>query len=111
MRFAEIDEGSRYACRLFYHLFDGLDRIGNLTGTGPSPLGHLNMGRNDKQQIVEIMRDAAGEMADGLHPLGLVPLILKQKLFFAKFHLLANVGRNTANGVDRTVGAAKWKLN
>jgi hypothetical protein len=41
------------------------------------------------QQVVEVMRDAAGELADGLHLLGLAQLLLR---FLAGRYFLHQIG-------------------
>ena len=35
--------------------------------------------RDDREQVVEVVRDAAGELADGLHLLGLPELVLEHR--------------------------------
>ena len=42
--------------------------------------GHLQIADDDREQIAEIVRDAAGELADRLHLLGLAQLLLQAPL-------------------------------
>ena len=51
----------------------------------------IEIAHHGHQQIVEVMRDAAGELADGLHLLGLAQLLLR---LFAGGHGLDQIGRS-----------------
>ncbi len=61
-----------------------VDRVGDCVDIAPPPLlrqvraaQQVRAGANDRQQVVEIMRHAASELADGFHLLRLAELFLR----------------------------------
>src|SRR5581483_7013989 len=51
------------------------DQAFELLVVAGEPLGHIGASENDRQQIVEIVRDAPGQLSDGLHLLRLEQLL------------------------------------
>ena len=67
---------------------------------GQQPVEHLQIADHDLEQVVEVVRDAAGQLADRLHLLALAQLRLHVVQSFLLRQPFRNIGRELI-GTDR----------
>ena len=74
-------------------------------------LGEADAGEDHRQQVVEVVRDAAGELADALQALGLGQALLELGAPLGVAAALGDVGGDRADRVELAVGVAQRELD